>query len=301
MLFQFTTFNHCPQGKIIIEDITRIMGNQLMELGHEVRWTEEVEFISGSQVYNIVIESFADDPATIERIALAYKNGCRFIYVATEEPTEKGFNHGLDPAMIDRQNAFPEAAKYVDGILHLIPGQHVTDWYGQFAPTAYAELGYAPALDVGDGGVEPECDFGFYGKMTWRREEILGHLQSLTSTPILRLTDFWTPRLERDRVMRKARVIVQIRANLEYGLVSSTRCATALNFGRPVIAEPHSLSAPWDKVVHFSSSLAQFYKDALAVAGGNWRRLHELQLYTFRAKLTPEVCIDNPLRQIGVL
>lgn len=295
-VFAFNTWNHCRQGQIIVEDITKIMGHQLMALGHEARWSNESFVHDG---YNVVLESFADDPDTITRISEAHARGCRFLYVATEEPTRTGFNHGLEPAMIDRQHAFPAAAKFAAGILHLIPGDGVTRWYAQFAPAAYAELGYAQTLEAPVDVVEPSHDFGFYGKVTWRREKMLARLEQQSGAPVLRIASLDVPRLERDALMQHARVIVQIRANDEWGMVSSTRCATALHFGRPVVAEPHPFCKPWDEVVHFSESLESFYSDA-AGAARDWRAVHAGQLTKFKAKLSPEACVGRALRDIGI-
>lgn len=294
MIFRFSTFNHCPQGKIIVEDITAIMGAQMSMLGHAVSFTEKPEFIGDG--YNLVLESFADDPNTIALIAKAHADGKRFIFVATEEPTPSGFNHGLDPAMIDRQNAFVEAAKYCSGILHLVPGEHVTSWYSKLAPAAHSELGHAHALDDFE-KTEPDHDFGFYGKMTWRREKMLDRIERTTGNPVLKITSLDLPRKRRDEIMGHARVILQIRANEEWGMVSSTRCATALFMGRPVVGEPHPYQKPWDDVVDFAPSVEQFFAMALATRL-QWRKVHRRQLAKFRTRLTPDICIGAPLRTI---
>lgn len=299
MLFRFNTWNHCRQGQIIVEDITRILGGQLIALGHEVEWSND-GFVPGRDAMNVVIESFADDPRTLERMGAARAAGCRFLIVATEEPTANGFNHGLEPAMIDRQMAFPAAARLADGVLHLVPGDAVTRWYSQFAPAAHAEIGHAPGLVEVPDDVEPDVDFGFYGKITWRREQMLARLEQISGTSVLRITSLDVPRRERDAIMRRARVIVQIRANEEWGMVSSTRCATALSFGRPVIAEPHPFSKPWDGVVHFSTSVESFYDDAIGAARA-WRPLHASQIDLFKKTLSPEVCVGRPLREIGII
>jgi len=289
LIFNFNTFNHCREGKIIVEDITRILGCQMQALGHEVTWDDET-FCDGG--LNVLLESFIDE-GTMPRIAEAHARGQRFLIVATEEPTENGFNHGLEPAMIDRQNAFPAAARLAEGILCLMPGEHVVSWYAQHAPAAYVEIGHSPAMED-FGAAEPDVDFGFYGRATWRRDQILGHLGVG-----LRLSSLDVPRLERDAIMRRARVIVQVRANLEWQMVSNTRCATALNLGRPVIAEPHAHHSPWHEIVHFSDSLDTFYADARA-ALANWKDLHAEQMAKFRARLSPERCVGDALRKIGV-
>lgn len=298
MLFRFNTFNHCRQGQIIVEDITAILGRQMIALGHEVQWSND-GFAYGDDAINVVLESFADDPRTIESMTVARGLGCRFLIVATEEPTATGFNHGLEPAMIDRQRAFPAAAALADGILHLVPGDAVTRWYSQFAPAAHAEIGYAPELVEDPDDVEPDRDFGFYGKVTWRREEMLARLEKLSGSPVLRIASLDVPRRERDATMRRARVIVQIRANEEWEMVSSTRCATALAFGRPIIGEPHAILSPWASVVRFSSSVESFYDDAIAAAS-IWRALHAEQFARLKERLSPETCVGRALRQIGL-
>lgn len=302
--FNFNTFNHCPQGRIIVEDITRTMGCQMEALGHQVSWVDD--FLPGraSLVYNVLLESFADDPATLVRIREARENGCRFLYVATEEPSPNGFNHGLDPAMINRQNAYPEAMKYAVGTLHLIPGQHVTDWYKQFGPAAYAELGWSPALTCGLDHSEPEIsyDVGFFGKMTWRREQILGKLSEM-GLSVLCLSSLDAPQSARDCSMRRCKVIVGIRGNEEWTTVSSTRCVAALAMGRPIIMEPHPAPDPWDKIVHFAPSLDMFYDDvalACRISDHTRRQIHVTQMMRFRERLTPERCVGNALREIGI-
>lgn len=301
MLFHYNTWNHCRQGQIIVEDITKIMGYQMIALGHAVKWSND-NFTTGAGARNVVLESFADDPKTLLAMIEAHARGARFLIVATEEPTETGFNHGLEPAMIDRQNSFPAAAALCEGILHLVPGDHVTRWYSQFGkPAAYAELGYAPSLNPSTASKDdhPTNDFGFYGKMTWRRDQMLGRLERITGSKAVVIESLDVPRATRDAFMRHAKVILQIRANEEWGMVSSTRCATALSMGRPVVAEPHPYCKPWDKVVHFSETVEAFYDDAIA-ATKVWRPLHDEQMQRFRDTLTPEVCIGEPLRQIGI-
>jgi hypothetical protein len=82
-------------------------------------------------------------------------------------------------------------------------------------------------------------------------------------------------------------------------MVSSTRCASALYMGRPVVAEPHPYSMPWRDIVSFSSSVEEFYLDATK-ALDDWRALHRWQLERFERLLPPSFCIGDPLRRIGI-
>ncbi len=296
MLFNFSVFNHCLAGQRCIEDLTAIISAQMEELGHETRATDDADFTRDG--YNVLYESFAD-PGTLDAIAAAHEKGYRFLYVATEEPTQDGcFNGRLDNAMDARQAVFPEACRFADGILHLAPGQHATRWYSQFAPAAYAELGCARSLLARNDVTEPEYDFGFYGQMTPRRRGYFDKFQAMGYT-VLELPFIEHNRRSRDEMMRRCRVIPQIRAHDSQGIISSSRCATALSLGRPVVAEPHEFPGAWADVVSFSTSIPRFF-DLAIEALNDWRRLHVQQLAQFIARLTPEVCIGTPLREIGL-
>ena len=308
------------------------MGHQLRAMGHTAIWdpTNAKVYVGGEGQMNIVVEGFTrGEHGSIAKIAEAYNNGARWICVATEEPTPKGFNWGRQPEMVMRQETFCEASPFFEGILHLVPGEHVTKWYGQFRPTAEAELGYAATL-VRPGGLrEPEFDFGFFGSLSPRRHHILKRLAKRIGTlKAVRVVADFASQEERDAVMRSVKVICQVRKFDETGLVSSSRCNTSICVGRAVVAEPHELSKPWDQIVHFTKALTpeeveaakndrrylgypteqrpreamidRFCSDAIAVRAG-WRNVHEAQFCKLRDILTPERCWGKPLRDIGVL
>lgn len=275
-----------------------IMVHQMRALGHDAKWAKNNAQICGAgNGYNIIVEGFTK--SVVDIVAEMHRQGARFICLATEEPTERGFNHGTQPEMVKRQEVFPEAAKFFDGILHLVPGEHVTRWYSQFAPAAYADLGYAPSL-IRYGTQFPEYDFGFYGSATPRRMSILKRLAKMVRKPkAVRLCADFKTQDERDVEMRKAKVIVQIRKFEAMGLVSSSRCNTAICLGRPVVAEPHDLCKPWDEVVTFTKSLDAFYSAAL-MARATWQGMHAAQLAKFKEKMSPQRCIGDALEAIGI-
>lgn len=290
--FSFWLANHSLAGQRSLEDVVGILGQQLQALGHKAVWQRDnTALITKESGYNIIVEGFT--PQCIDQVLKPYYDqGARFIILATEEPTDKGFNHGWDREMVYRQSTFPDAAKYAEAIWHLVPGKHVTDWYAAHAPTAYVELGYAPGLVrplATDPG--PSVDFGFYGSLSPRRLGILRKLRRHGSMVVV--ADFPDQR-KRDTEMRKAKVILQIRKQDAMGLVSSSRCNTCLMLGRPVVAEPHDLSKPWDEIVRFSKSLDQFYNDALMVKAA-WRGVWMDQFDKLKEKLPPAVCLGEAL------
>jgi hypothetical protein len=309
----WNVFNHNPVGIRSLEDIIEIISSQLVALGHKPAWDRSNEqMVSRENGINILVEGFTK--GHIDIISKMHQAGARFIILATEEPTEKGFNHGTQEEMVRRQEVFPLVAPFIEGIIHLVPGDHVTRWYSQFAPSAYTELGYAPQLLRMNAPIvvknpngtkqvihEPDFDFGFYGSLTPRRHRMLKRLANRCKKEkaVKLMVDFGT-RADRDNEMRRAKVIVQLRKFDAMGLVSSSRCNTAICIGRPVIAEPHELSRPWDEVVKFSRTQDSFFDEAMMMLA-LWKHYHTGQLAKFKEKFPPEACIGKALDELGIL
>jgi hypothetical protein len=198
----------------------------------------------------------------------------------------------------------------------------VNQWYGQFAPSAYVELGYAPTL-YRPTQQEPEYQFGFFGSLTPRRLKVLRRLAKTVCPGVekaVRVEATFATQEERDRIMRQAKVIVQVRKWEEMGLVSSSRCNTALHLGRPVVAEPHLLAEQWRDVIRFSphckkcqegqtirlgrndtcdACLQNFFNDALMMLT-SWRGIHANQFAKFKVAMSPEACVGQAIRQVGL-
>jgi hypothetical protein len=295
MQFLFNVFNHNSIGQRSLEDPMGIIGHQLRALGHHAVWEPNNErFVARGNGFNMIVEGFTD--SSIGVMAEAHAQGAEFVIIATEEPTEKGFNYGTQKEMVRRQDLFHKAAKFARGILHLVPGEHVTRWYSQFAPTAQAELGYAPTLMRPQMEL-PKFDFGFYGSVTARRLRILKKLARQGGT--VKVMGDFKEQAERDRQMQKAKVLIQLRKFEVMGLVSSSRCNTALAIGRPVLGEPHLLVEPWGRIVQFTNTMEEFLAQAMFYRAA-WQGIYQKQLAAFK-KLTPEICVGEPLRKIGVL
>lgn len=291
--------NHSEVGQRSLEDVIGIFGHQCNALGHKCVWdTSNSKLVSGADGINVVVEGFTND--SIRVVSQSAQQGARWVILATEEPSERGFNQGTQREMVYRQQRFPEAAKFCEGILHLVPGEHVTNWYSQFAPAAPIELGYAPTL-VRISSKEPDYEFGFYGSLTPRRHSILKRLAKRVGTEkAVRLVVDFATQAERDDTMRRAKVIIQVRKFESMGLVSSSRCNTALCLGRPVVAEPHLLSKPWDEVVKFTPTIEEFYNTCLFVRAA-WRGVWADQFEKFKKKFPPEECVGRALDHIGIL
>ena len=310
--------NHTPSGQRSLEDVVGIWGHQMRALGHHVVWDPSNDkFLARETGIIVIVVGFTD--FSISAIAIGHAAGARFICLATEEPTDKGFNHGRDREMVFRQQNFARAGKYFEAIFHLVPGDHVRQFYSQFAPSSYVELGYAPTLRR-PSAKEPTYNFGFFGSLTPRRLKILKRLARHVGTEkAVRIESTFPSQEDRDRVMGEARVIVQVRKYEEMGLVSNSRCNTALHLGRPVVAEAHTIADKWDGIVRFSkhcSSCAtnqrkrsrndfcedcvkNFLNDAL-LAQAMWRGIHNTQFSLFKERMGPEYCVGRALKEVNL-
>jgi hypothetical protein len=295
MIFIFSLQNHTEFGQRTLHDVIMILIHQLRALGHVAEWSKGHVATSRDAV-NVIVEGFLEKSA--DELAFLRRQGARFLCIATEEPTPAGFNHGIDQQMIDRQAAFPAAAENFAAIWALVPG--AAEWYSRYAPACHVELGYAKTL-VRRPAMAVDHEFGFYGSLTERRLAILKRLgdRSRRENGVKVLAGF-QDQAYRDAEMSRAKVIVQVRAVEAMGLVSSSRCNTAMHLGRPVVAEPHELSHPWDEVIHFSRSTSRFYEDAMAMRRG-WQHKHTRQFERFKALFSPERTVGKALVETDLL
>lgn len=298
-IFLFNLSNHITEsgdmvGHDSILDPVMIIMHQLRALGHQAEWSN-TQLLVGSDAFNVVVECHASE-AAIEDLAKARAQGARFLCIATEQPTPKGFNGGVVPGMAERQEMFVRAAKHFDGVFCLVPGAEA--WFGQHAPAARLELGYAPSLERRVPNVAVDHDYGFFGSVTSRRLHMLNELNKRTGGHV-RVVGTFPSQGDRDIEVSRCKVVVQIRPNDSSALVSSSRCNTALHLGRPVVAEPHQLSKPWDQVVRFTSTVDQFYNEC-GKARHHWRRMHQEQLKRFKDLFSPQRTVGAALAAVGL-
>ena len=276
-----------------MQDILSNIARQLEALGHECYWADE-GFAGGDDTYVLLTEGFFGNHLEVMRDACA--RGIKFIILATEAPGQTGFNAGLTDELIARQRTFPQAASYAHAIWCTIKDS--VPWYSRFGrPAAHLELGYAPAsVRHPENPAGLDHDYGFFGSMTPRRYKMLhqfarskvdGHRARV------RYTSFETVH-NRDAQMVRCRVILQIRPHEKMAMLSSSRCATALHIGRPVIAEHHVEVGAWKDIIEFAHPDVFTIKAAKMHA--RWEAAHAEQFERFRALLPPEKCVGETIR-----
>lgn len=290
MRFSINLFNHSQLGRQSLQDIFTIFGHQLESLGHTVAWRNDAFYVERDTI-NVLFEGF--HPLHTPDLAEAKAEGARFLVIATEEPTPKGFNHGLWPEMVTRYENFPAVREFAEAIWYLVPG--CGEWYGQFGvPAALLELGYSP-LSMRRHYSELYYDFGFFGSVTERRFKKLKELASINingekaKVRIISRVDAG----QRDSEMSNCKVIVQLRAYKEMGLLSNSRCCTAMHLGRPILAEEHANPGAWADIIEFSKpGLIEFTAARMA---SDWQGEYAKQFGAYATLLSPERCLGRAL------
>lgn len=91
MRFIFNLFNHSDIGKQSLIDPMNNIGRMLEDLGHTIEWCDTA-MLNAPDTINLVFDGFHHTQVEFFRSFAA--QGGKFVIIATEEPTEKGFNHG---------------------------------------------------------------------------------------------------------------------------------------------------------------------------------------------------------------
>jgi len=294
MLFSFAVFNHCGVGLQSLDDLIGIVGSQLQDLGHETCRNEQGVY--APPAVNLVFENF--DARTLPALKDGVNKGARFVMIATERANEKGLYSSAYPEWIaERTMHFEKAAKFVDAIWVLQPD--AMDWYKKFHDKVdLIELGYSDRLLRGDTPYEGGSDFSFFGGMTPYRKDLIHRLAERAPVfippPGQRGLNYLPPAIRNDMVW-KSKVVLHLKQQEDWPIISACRCATALHLGRPVFSEPVDCNEPWKEVVRFASSLENFVDEALWVLD-NWQNEYTVQMENFR-KLTAERCLGEAVQK----
>lgn len=269
MKFVFNLFNQSDLGKTSLVDPMNNIAKQLEDCGHVVKWYDDA-LIAHEDLYMIVFDGFHESQVPLFKDF--HERGGKLIIVATEEPTDNGFNHGAIKHMVGRSERFAAIAPYATAIWYLVPG---STWYEQFCPATFLDLGYSPRL-IRRWDIPVEFDVGFFGSVTKRRAEMLKKFAAYGLR--LHIPKFGDSEF-RDREISRCKVVVQLRSYEQMGLLSSSRCSTALHLGRPVLAEPHGNPGKWPDIIRFED--IDFMAYMAEQMANNWQEEHANQMAKF--------------------
>lgn len=296
--FRFNLFNHSPVGRESVEDIIDPIAAQMLDLGHDAHRDDSC-FLP-PPVVNVMVEGFNAEINALIAAARA-QEGIRLVIIATERPSTHGFNNQTKGEMVTRQVHFPAAAAQADALWPLVP--EAVEWMQRHHKrVAHLELGYSARRIIPQVG-PAEYDFGFFGSLTPRRQGVLqdlvrrGHRVFVTGPRIGKGGQLELPsREERNELMQRCKIILQLKPADNWQIISSSRCNTAINLGRAVVAEPHNSNSAWKRIVRFSSTPFNFVKTAekaLEDYEGEWVR----QFCRFKEILPPAACVGKVIEE----
>lgn len=315
MHFLFNLRCHSAGGERTLEDVVVNIARQLETLGHTVERCNAGYYATSA--VNVVVEGFMADALPggnpemichyLEEIRTARAQGARFVLLATEQPTSRGFNFGVVDDMVTRQAVLERHGRGLfDAIWSLVEGEDTLAWYRRLAPATFLPLGFAPQLvNRGLRGIVKDHDFGFYGSAPdgGRRLRVLARFNDLGFS--VRIVRGFEDVPTRDREMARCHVLLQIKPNDQSELISSSRIATGLLIGAdsgglPIVAEYHKRAGIYANVIDMVRPGESFIRRAIQV-----RRTAPIvaarQFTAFQRLLSPEACVGRALRETGML
>lgn len=203
---------------------------------------------------------------------------------------EFGYNIIVSNGKIDNEQHEAVLAAQTDGAVFLFlsrMGGRLYLGYGELLSPVI--LGYAKTLLAGVEHV-PLDDFGVFGPLTPVARKTAKKLHRISN---VRVVEKFTDIKHRDNEFLGVRVILQLN-----GEISDVMCNVALHVGRPVMAQWFEHQTVWNDIIK-SSYPDTFIADCLKMRM-TWKEDYQQQLVKFSSKLTPDVCIVEPFRKLGI-
>lgn len=321
--FHFSLFQHSKLGKATLEDVVDTLIWMIVDLGHTVSRFDGVDkgFLVGDNCYNIVFESFGEQsgPSTARQIDA----GAKVICIVTENPTRNTWNNIKTGFYAERWGHFKRLAPRFHALWCLVPGAADKLRYmnrnGVDIELGYSAIREKKFLDIpavqafNNSGTKPLYDFGFFGGLTERRRRTFDRMREqgcnihmlskgitaefLKDFDAALMADYVDP-AKRNGAMLNCKVILHPAAHHKWGIVSNSRCVTALHLGKPVVCEP-TMPSIWQKIVAFSSGFDQPFIDLCKDVLNRWEQEREEQLARFRELLPSCVAIGHAMSALG--
>lgn len=316
LTFNFILANMSKEiGQPTLEDPMVILAGQARDLGFDVccngglgmnapqgagYWIARKDFV------NLIFDGF-DPEWCIPEMLRAKALGARIIAIATEEPGQFGFNHGTPTSIWGiRQKNFQLACKAgcFEAVLYLVP--QGGPWFRHHHPnSAHIETGYSHAND--NPSTEQKLfSFAFCGGMGDYRENILRqidaklgglHMIARQRPHTLALP----PRQQRDQILRRAKVSLQIKPHEISRIISGSRCAWSLLNGVPVVSQfINSRGSEWPEVIRMADDRQSFVDLAVDILP-HYESEYMRQRERFIKIMSPERTLLRALREVGII
>ncbi|PTQ67907.1 hypothetical protein [Pseudomonas sp. GV071] len=280
--FHFCTANHNKVGRSTLSDMAAWFEAGLLELGHKVTFSEtSVE----RSAINLFWEYF--EPGMREELLGA---GVDFGLIATELPDGQGFNWRSDPTWTTRFNCFVEIAPHAKFIWTMIESS--VQFYAQFCPTTFIELGFSERLIPGGLNKAPHIDFCFFGLRTPYRETVVSQLEKhakvvwprglLSPTAIAEL-------------ISNSRVGLNFKQSDQWPIPSPTRLGRLMMAKRAVAAEYVPVPTRQGDIAGICPQTVPFHEHALHILDTDWREKAERVFQRYQAEMPMALILEQVL------
>ncbi len=302
-------------GQPTLEDPMIILSGQATDLGIDVCANGGMgmnvaegngSWIARSDYINLIFDGY-DPEVMIPQMLWAKSKGARIFSIATEEPGAFGFNNGSPNSLWGhRQKNFKLAveAGCFEGVFYFVP--QGGRWFKSIHPnSAHVETGYSRSLDR-PSTAEKIFAFAFCGGIGAYRNNILKEIDARLGGKqmIARQrpdTILMPPRAQRDEILKRAKVSLQIKPNGISRIISGSRCAWSLLNGVPVVSQYiHSDGSEWPLVIDMADDRFSFPEFAISHLP-HYRQLYMQQRERFIKIMNPQRQLLRALRELGVL
>jgi len=228
----------------------------------------------------------------------------RIVIVGTETPT-------FDPTRFISTNTsehsrarvrhFKDAAKFAEAIWCPTPG--AMDWHRTFHDNVIPiEFGYSERLMIPSTGIKPTHDFSAFGRCTPYRDEVLGEIAERGYSILSTLADkdlIYSPAEERNNLILRARIVLNLKQQRYWQILSTVRMAAALHTGRPVVSEYIDVPSQWRDFIAMPRNKEEKFVDVASSCLPMASSMYFSQLEGFK-KLTAAHCLAEAVENAGV-
>lgn len=256
----------------------------LLDLGHKVTFSDtSVE----SEAINIFWENFL--PGVGAQIKAT---GVRYGIIATEIPDGHAFNWRTEPQWINRYQAFSEVANGADFIWTMV--ESTVQYYSQFCPTAFVELGFSERLIPPYILTKPEIDFSFFGLKTPYRLKVVDELRKYARVE-------WPEKFltaeEVSVLISKTKVGLNFKQSEVWPIPSPTRLGRLMMAKRDVASERTKVATRQGELIGFAPLGQSFSEFALSRLNSDWKDRAENVFENYRALMSMRDIMESALER----
>ncbi|HTY68647.1 MAG TPA: hypothetical protein VMH36_18485 [Alphaproteobacteria bacterium] len=243
MLFNFFLGNHHANALNSLGDLLQPIYEGLIEAGHDV-----IGFATGTRpapAVNVLVEWFENDPFADELLRAKAEQGHAFVFgvLCTEDLADQLV---MDPAKYPRRLAnLRRILPVADFVWTLLPQEDLLRPFCAPGHVALVEYGFTEACverNIVRTAARRDVDAVLYGNESPYRKRIVDGLKSRGLNCFVSYREVW-PNFMMDDLIRRAKVLIDMRRGSNVRFLSPTRIVKGLHSGTAVVSESFDTSS----------------------------------------------------------